>query len=90
MKYIAIFDEELLSYFRCDDNGLTLVLNDEKGFTRAVRLKPIVKPTVVREDGESVYITQGHIDSMLDYEQRERFSRIAEDYFREIKGVNEE
>lgn len=88
MKYMAIFDDELLSHFRRDDNGLTLVLNDEKGFTRAVRLKPIVKPTVVREDGESVYITQGHIDSMLDYEQRERLSRITEDMERDIEGVN--
>ena len=84
MKYIAVVDDDFISNFRTDDNGLTLVLNDEKGFTRAVRLKPIVKPTVVREDGESVYITQGHIDSMLDYEQRERISRVI----RDIEGVN--
>ena len=85
MKYIAIFDEEVLSHFRCD-NGLTLVLNDESGFTRVVHLKPIVRPTVTREDGESVYITQGHIDAMLAYEQKEHLSRITEDCLKKVRA----
>ena len=85
MKYIAIFDEDLLSNFRLDDGGLTLVMKDKREATRAVRLKPIIKPTVVKEDGESAYITQGHIDSMLEYEAKEHAKRIHNDYFKEIK-----
>lgn len=38
MLYKAIFSEDFLSDFRLDDNGKTLVLTDERGYTRAVRL----------------------------------------------------
>lgn len=41
MKYIAIFDDSMLSNFRLDDEDrLTLVLTDKNNCTRAVRLKP--------------------------------------------------
>lgn len=72
MKYMAIFDDAMLSYFRRDDaDKLTLVMHDEAGAARAVRLKPIIRPTVTIETGESVYITQGHIDAMVEFEQGE-------------------
>lgn len=41
MKYMAIFDDGFLQYFRRDDNGMTLVVNDKDGLTRAVRLRPL-------------------------------------------------
>lgn len=41
MKYMAIFDDDFLQYFRRDDNGMTLVVNDRDGLTRAVRLQPL-------------------------------------------------
>lgn len=46
MKYIAIFDDSMLSNFRLDDGGLTLVMTDKKGFNRAVSLKPVIRPTL--------------------------------------------
>lgn len=39
MKY-AQFSDDFLSDFRLDDNGETLVLNDKRGYTRAVKLLP--------------------------------------------------
>lgn len=76
MKYIAIFDDSMLSNFRLDDeNRLTLVLTDKDNFTRAVRLKPIIRPvlTVTEDCGgsatNSVYLTEGHIDAMRKYEE---------------------
>ena len=80
MKYIAIFDDSLLSNFRLDDCGLTLVLTDKAGLTRAVILKPVIKPTITLNNGESVYLTQGHIDAMIDYEKKETTKSFIEEF----------
>lgn len=70
MKYIAVFDDSFLSNFRFDDEDkLTLVLTDKNNGTRSVRLKPVIRPTITTEEGESLYLTQGHIDAMLKYEE---------------------
>lgn len=69
MKYIAVFDDYFLSNFRLDDNGLTLVMNDKYGFTRAVRLKPLISEILVFDNGESVYLNRDHIDVLLEYER---------------------
>ena len=78
MKYLAVIDESFLSNFRLDDNGLTLVVQDKVGFTRAMRLKPIKAPTVTTTKGESVYITYGHIDAMIEYEKQESIKAVLE------------
>lgn len=76
MKYIAIFDDSMLSNFSLDDEDkLTLVLTDKRGYTRAVRLKPIIRPvlTVTEDCGgsttNSIYLTEGHINAMKNYEE---------------------
>lgn len=83
MKYIAVFDDSMLSNFRFDDNDrLTLVLTDKRGFTRAVRIKPIILPvlTVTEDCGgnatNSIYLTEGYINAMKDYEARETIKEI--------------
>jgi hypothetical protein len=76
MKYIAIFDDDMLCNFRRDDNGLTLVLRDSLGFERGVALKPLIKPVIVADSGVSAYLTDGHIKAFLDYEQYERIKKI--------------
>lgn len=79
MKYIAIIDEQILNNFRLDDNGKILVLTDTNNCTRAVEIKPIAKTMVVLKDGESAYITQGHIDAMVEYEQKQQIESIQKD-----------
>ena len=76
MKYIAIFEDSMLSNFRLDDEDrLTLVLTDKNNGTRAVRLKPIIRPvlTVTEDCGgiatSSIYLTEGHINAMRRYEE---------------------
>ena len=78
MKYIAIVDDAFLSNFRLDDNGLTLVVKDKTNCTRAMPLKPIVAPVLTIQNGEAVYITQEHIDALLEYEKQEQIKEIAE------------
>lgn len=77
MKYIAVFDDGSLKNFRLDDGGLTLVMHDESMATRAVRLFPIQCNVLTSVDGQSVYITQGHIDAMLEYELNEVLKRMT-------------
>ena len=60
---IAIFDDDFLSNFRLDDNGLTLVLRDKTECTRAVELKPADRPTLIYK-GQVVYLTDEHIEAM--------------------------
>ena len=60
MKH-AIFSDYFLSYFRLEDNGSTLVLTDERGYTRAVSLLPYEErpqgewKTVKGIDGDEYY-----------------------------------
>lgn len=80
MKYIAIFDDSMLSNFRLDDGGLTLVMTDKNGFNRAVSLKPVIRPTLTLDDGVSLYLTQGHIDAMIEYEKKEATKSFIEEF----------
>ena len=76
MKYLAIVDDDFLENFRLDDNGLTLVVQDRVGAERGVRLKPLKANAFVKAtDGQSVYLTRGHVDAMLDYESKMARSR---------------
>lgn len=80
MKYIAIIDEDMLNDFELIHDGKTLVLEDKNGTTRPVKIKPIAKEMVVCKDGKSGYITQGHIDAMIEYEQRQQIESIQKDF----------
>lgn len=64
MKYIAIID----------DSKLKKILEE------GVEVKPIKKPIVVITNGNSAYITQGHIDAMAEYEQRKQIESIQKDF----------
>ena len=70
MKYLTIVDDEFLSYFRLDDDGKTLVVTDLGGCGRAMELQRLQLPVVTFPNGENVYLTQGHLDALLEYEQR--------------------
>ena len=69
MKYIAVVDDAFLKNFRLDDGGLTLVMLDKSMLTRAVKLFPICHSTFTAVDGQSIYLTQGHINALLEYER---------------------
>lgn len=86
MKYIAIFDDVNLQNFRLDDDGLTLVMRDKIGAERGVRLKPLIKTMITNEDGESVYISEGHIKALQDYENKEM---MRDSYRRIIETIDE-
>ena len=70
MKFLAIIDEAFLANFRTDDGGLTLVVYDKYDASRAIPLKPLQRPVLTITNGESVYLTQAHIDALIEYERQ--------------------
>lgn len=97
MKYIAIFDDSMLSNFRLDnEDKLTLVLTDKDNFTRAVRLKPIIRPvlTVTEDCGgiatNSIYLTEEHINVMKKYEELKTMKEVLDEFFNNVDKKNKE
>ena len=89
MKYIAIFDDEMIENFRTDDYGQTLVMNDQRGYTRAVKLVPLAKPLLTNEKGKSFFLTQGHIEVLLDYEREKSIKRMIDSFvFDDAEYIN--
>lgn len=80
MKYIAVFDDEMLSHFRTDDYDTTLVLTDNQNCTRGIKLLPLAKPLVANEEGIALYLTQEHIDCLLDYERQKSLERVLDSF----------
>lgn len=88
MKYFAILDTDFLQYFRidmpqkCDPKHFSekvLVVKDEGGCTRGLYIKPLIKPLLINPiNGESAYLTQGHIDALIDYEQMATIRKFLE------------
>lgn len=80
MKYIAVFDDEFLSNFRLYDNRLTLVMGDKQGYNRAVRLKPLMRNVLTTEHGESIYLTQDHIDCLLKFDREQMIKKMCDNF----------
>ena len=92
MKYMAVIDDNFLSNFRVDmsrigSKPLVLVVKDERGFERGLELKPIGKEMIVTPDGESMYITQKHIDAMIEMERKEMYQDAVRSIMDNIKGT---
>lgn len=85
MKWIAIVDDEFLSNFRVDVKNnstysdMVLVVKDERGFERGVRIQPVGKVMVVIPDGNSAYLNQEHIDCLIEMERKEMFDKAVKD-----------
>lgn len=86
MKYIAIIEEEMLSSEDLRELRLPVILNNGMYYAP---LKPIFKELLVGKDGNSLYLTKGHIECMLEYEKRKVFEQIIERdkrFWDELKG----
>lgn len=84
MKYLAIVDDEFLSNFRVDvgyppHSDMILVVKDKDMCTRGIRLKPLPTEALVTKDGKSVYLSQEHIDCLIEMERKEMFDEAVRD-----------
>lgn len=64
MKFIAVIDYDLV-----DKEFNTVCIKDKEGNLHDIDAKPLITHMIVLDDGQSVYLTQGHIDAMLNYEE---------------------
>lgn len=92
MKYMAVIDDSFLSNFRVDMSRigckpLVLVVKDERGYERGIELKPIGREMIVTPDGESMYLTQKHIDAMIEMERKEMYQDAVRSMMDNIKGT---
>ena len=81
MKYIAIFDDNFF-----DDDELTIIALDKNGVMHKIPLKPLQRPVLTFPDGQNLYLTQEHIDALLEYEKQ---VSIAEAVKRINEGIQE-
>lgn len=85
MKWIAILDDEFLSNFRVDvgeiphSSNVVLVVKDERGFERGVRIQPVGRVMIVGRNGDSAYLNQSHIDCLLEMEKKQMFDKAVRD-----------
>ena len=79
MRYLLILDESLYNDFqKVDGNLLEIYAIDQNGIKRTFDLRPIQREMVVMPNGASVYITQGHIDAMMEYEREQHIKEICD------------
>ena len=74
MKYIAVIDHDLV-----DKEFLTVRVQDKEGKLHDIDAKPLVTHTITLEDGQSLYLTQGHIQALLDYEKMVGLKQAVDD-----------
>jgi len=95
MKYIAIVDDEFLSNFRVDIKSnaqscsdIVLVVTDKAGSTRGIKLKPLQRVMIVTDEGNSAYLSQSHIDCLIEMERKEMFEEAIQNMMKSF-GLEE-
>ena len=82
MRWIAVLDENFISNFRVDMDGInlpTMVVRDKAGFDRGISLKPLTKEMFITKDGKSFYLSQDHIDCLTKMERDKTINKIVKD-----------
>ena len=90
MKYLLVFDEHQYENFeKVDGNLLEIYATDKTGTKHILDLRPIKTEMVVMPNGASAYITQGHIDAMIEYERKQHVKEIVDNMNRNLDGIND-
>ena len=77
MKYLAILDGDLVSDLELG-MGLSIRVTGRHGKIHQIVLKPLIHPTIVNDEGIAVYLTQGHINAMKEYEHEQMMNELFE------------
>ena len=90
MRYLLILDESQYNDFeKVDGNLLEIYAIDQNGNKRLLDLRPIQREMVVMPNGASAYITQGHIDAMMEYEREQHIKEICDRMNHNLDGIND-
>ena len=86
MTLIIDISDELYDH-ACDTVHRMLTRDEELELEQAIREgKPLIKPFAVNTDGESVYLTEGHIKALMDYEQGVLTERAIREWLMFVKS----
>lgn len=78
MRYLLILEEYQYNDFqKVDGNPLEIYARDKTGIKRIFEVKPIQREMLVVPTGDSIYLTQGHIDAMLEFERVQHIKEIC-------------
>ena len=81
MKYILVLDESFIN-----QADLTIKEDKIKDISN-FKVKPVIRPTLIFDDGVSIYLTQGHINAMLKHEEMETIKEVIERMNNSIKEL---
>lgn len=87
MKLIIDIDENFYGHIKryCEIHGEVDVIYSY--ISHGIPLNKNL-PVIINEDGKSAYLTQGHIDALLEYEDKQRQERVMRDVIDVIRKVN--
>lgn len=90
MKYLLILEESQYNYFeKVDGSPLKIKIADKDGVDHLFDIRPIQREMVVVPNGASAYITQSHIDAMIEYEREQHIKEICDKMNHNLDGINE-
>ena len=90
MNYLIIINESQYNDFqKVDGNPLEIKVTDKDGSYRLLDLRPIQREMVVMPNGASAYITQGHIDAMMEYEREQHIKEICDRMNHNLDDIND-
>ena len=83
MKFAVVFDDASINgqtsaTLECGEGNLKITITDKSGNKAVYYPKPLLRPAVLMEDGQFAYLTQGHIDALLRYEEEQTFRKILQ------------
>ena len=95
MKYIAIVDDEFISNFTVGvgyppHSDMIMVVKDKNMLLRGIRLKPLPTEALVTKEGKSVYLSQKHIDCLIEMERKEKIQEFVNDMMNSFRRIDEE
>ena len=89
MKYIIIIDECEFSKFDVSDNRDSIAMTDKNGITWNIGIKPVIRPTLVVDNGESIYLSDDDIEQIRKYEveriTKETIERFNQNFYDTLK-----
>ena len=82
MKYILVLDESFI-------NQADLTIKEDKiKDIPNFKVKPVIRPTLIFDDGVSLYLNQGDINAMLKHEEMENIKKAIEQMNNSIKELD--
>jgi hypothetical protein len=90
MQYLIVLNETLYNYFeKVDGSPLEIKAADKDGVYHLLDLRPIQREMLVTPNGACAYLTQGHIDALMEYEREQHIKEICDRINHGLDGIND-